>query len=379
MSDSLLIGIAGPLTGKAAGLGKEMKQAAELAMEECNMAGGVLGRTVGVEVADDEGDVGRGENVARKFGERPELLGVVGHYNSDVTITASAIYRQYDLPVISPIASNPMLTERGFTHVFRLTNRDDHTAAAIAQYLRHTMQKQRAVVVETNTMYGKSMAQNFANAFADLGGNILVRHMVEEGQAAFNELVDSLPRNFDLLFYGGTFEGAPLLRTMRSYGLNQLFVGGDGCWDVNNFLKPAGEAATLGEGVLVLSATPEVGAVSGSREFARNYERKFGPIFNYAVNSYDAAHLVFAAIEHAATESGHIPTRTQVIAAVCALKYQGVAYHRPHEWDEKGDNLAAVTALHVIEGNRYRQIAESPRGNTEFSRSILANVTSLSG
>jgi branched-chain amino acid transport system substrate-binding protein len=75
------------------------------------------------------------EIVARGFCARPEVLGVVGHYNSDVTITASAIYHGCGLAMITPIASNPAVTERSLANVFRYTNRDDHTGRAIATHL----------------------------------------------------------------------------------------------------------------------------------------------------------------------------------------------------------------------------------------------------
>jgi branched-chain amino acid transport system substrate-binding protein len=78
-----------------------------------------------------------------------------------------------------------------------------------------------------------------------------MRRQVREGKKDFAELVATLPNEMDVLFYGGTFEGAPLLKAMRSRGLHQLMATGDGCWDVRNFLEPASEAAEQGEGVLV--------------------------------------------------------------------------------------------------------------------------------
>src|SRR5262249_8230461 len=93
----------------------------------------------------------------------------------------------------------------------------------------------------------------------------------------------------DVLFYAGIAEAAYVLKQMRERGLNQLFACGDGCWNVKGFIEPAGEAATKGEGVLVLSAAPAVGRVTGSAAFAERSTKRFGAIANYAANSYDAA------------------------------------------------------------------------------------------
>lgn len=352
------IGVGTPLSGSSAALGAEMKQAVELAVEERNLAGGFAGAVLGVEAVDDEGRVDRGEAVARAFCANPEVLGLIGHYNSDVMLATMPLYRESGLAVIMPIVSNPAATGPGLPNIFRFTNRDDQTGAAIAEYLFRKRGKRRAVVAETATTYGSSMAAAFSRAFLRRGGKVLAHHVVRAGEQAFAELVDACPADFDLLFYGGSFEGAPILRAMRAAGCDQLFAAGDGCWDVVNFLQPAENAATQGEGVLVLSATLELGRVPGSLEFSKRYTRRHGPIGNYAVNAYDSACLLIEAIDRAAATAGAIPSRHDVVAAVRAARFRGIAYRDPVIWDERGENLAAVTALYDIEGNRFHQVAE---------------------
>src|SRR5262249_41912009 len=152
-------------------------------------------------------------------------------------------------------------------------------------------------------------------------------------------------------------EAAPLLRTLRAAGISQLFACGDGCWDVKGFVQRAEGAATLGEGVLVLSAAPAVGRVAGSAEFAARYQARYGPIANYAVNAYDSARLIMEAIDRAGRQAGGVPTRAGVLAALRAIQFQGIAYARPVSWDAKGDNVAAVIFLNVVEGEGFKEIA----------------------
>jgi branched-chain amino acid transport system substrate-binding protein len=94
------------------------------------------------------------------------------------------------------------------------------------------------------------MADHFARAFSLTGGQTLESYEITGGESDFSAFVRRLPRDFDVLFYGGTFEGAALLRAMRRHGLDQRLATGDGCWDVKNFLSPAGEVAEQGEGAL---------------------------------------------------------------------------------------------------------------------------------
>jgi branched-chain amino acid transport system substrate-binding protein len=287
----------------------------------------------------------------------------VGHVNSNVSIAASSVYVGCGLAMLTAMSSSPGVTDRGLPNVFRLTNRDDHKGPGLAAYLYRKAGKRRAVVVDDQTAYGKGLADLFANAFTALGGTVVARPTVRVGDRDFQALLASLPPNFDVLFYGGIAEASYVLRQMRERGLSQLFACGDGCWNVKGFIQPAGDATTKGEGVLVLSAAPAVGRVPGSAAFADRYGKRFGPIANYAVNSYDSARLVLTAITQAAGAKGGLPTRGEVVTALRNLHYQGIAYARPVEWDAKGDNVAAVIFLNTVEGGRFKEVGEITRGD----------------
>src|SRR5499425_1122711 len=306
---TIRIGIGAPLTGGAASFGVEMKNAVELALDEQNAAGGLLGARVDARVFDDEASDAKGQVGATDFCGDPTVLAVVGHVNSNVSIAASNVYAGCGLAMLTPMSSNPGVTDRGLPNVFRLTNRDDHKGPGLAAHLYRKLGKRRAVVVDDQTAYGKGLADLFASAFTGLGGTVVARPTVKVGDRDFQALVAGLPVSFDVLFFGGIAEAPYLLRQMRERGLNQLFACGDGCWNVKGFIQPAGEAATKGEGVLVLSAAPAVGHVPGSAAFADRYTKRFGPIANYAVNSYDSARLMLEAIKRAAAGKNGLPAR----------------------------------------------------------------------
>src|SRR6266702_2526504 len=102
----MLVAIGAPLSGGAASFGVEMKHAVELAIEEQNAAGGLRGARVEANTADDEASDAKGQAVARSFCEDPTTLGVVGHVNSNVSISASNIYAACGLLMITPMSSN---------------------------------------------------------------------------------------------------------------------------------------------------------------------------------------------------------------------------------------------------------------------------------
>jgi branched-chain amino acid transport system substrate-binding protein len=266
--------------------------------------------------------------------------------------------------MLTPMSSNPGVTDRGLPNVFRLTNRDDHKGPGLAAYLYRRAAKRRAVVVDDQTAYGRGLADLFAAAFAKLGGTVVARPTVKVGDRDFQALLAGLPPDFDVMFFGGIAEASYLLQQMRERGQNQLFACGDGCWNVKGFIQPAGGAATRGEGVLILSAAPAIGRVPGSAAFAERYTKRFGPIANYAPSSYDSARLVIAAIQPAASARRALPARGDVVAALRKVQYQGIAYARPVTWDAKGDNTAAVIFVNVVEGDRFKEVGEITRSDT---------------
>jgi branched-chain amino acid transport system substrate-binding protein len=352
------IGVGGPLTTGSATFGVEMRQAVELAVAERNAAGGLLGAKVVAVAVDDAASNQRGEAVARQFCDDPAMLGVVGHVNSGVTIAAAAVYAGCGLPMLTPMSSNPGVTDQGLPNVFRLTNRDDRKGPGFARWLFAKTGKRNAVVIDDGTLYGQGLADGFAGGFAAAGGTIAARRSVKVGDTDFRALLGGLPPGFDVLFFAGIREGAYIVKDMRALGLNQLFACGDGCWSLDAFVQPAGAAAVQGEGVRILSAAPAIGKVPGSAEFAARYIAKYGPINNYAASSYDSGRIVMAAIEAAAAAKQAVPTRAQVLAAMKATRFQGIAYARPAQWNPKGDNVAAVIFVNAVEGGRFKEVDE---------------------
>jgi branched-chain amino acid transport system substrate-binding protein len=253
------------------------------------------------------------------------------------------------------MASNPKVTESGFTTIFRLTNRDDRKGPGLAHYLMQKMGKTRALVVDDGTPYGVGLADQFVAGFGD-GGTVVARKSVQVGEKDFSDFVKSFPRDFDVLFFAGIREGALILKEMRAQGLTHLFACGDGCWDTKAFIQAAEGAATQAEGVRVLSAAPAIGTVPGSFEFGARYTAKYGPINNYAASSYDSGRVLMAAIAEAAKEKQGPPTRADVVAALRKLTFQGIAYAKRVQWTEKGDNKSAVIFVNSVEGDHFKQI-----------------------
>ena len=102
----VLIGMAGPMTGKDAWFGEQMERGAALAVADINAAGGVLGQQVGLITVDDFCDPEQAVAAAKKL-VSDGVIFVVGHYCSGASIPASEIYEAAGVLMISPARAIP--------------------------------------------------------------------------------------------------------------------------------------------------------------------------------------------------------------------------------------------------------------------------------
>jgi branched-chain amino acid transport system substrate-binding protein len=141
----ILIGMAGPLTGKNAWYGEQMERGAAQAVADQNAAGGVLGERVELITVDDFCDPAQAVAAANKL-VSDGVVFVVGHFCSHSSIPASAVYEAARVLMISPTSTNPMLTELGRANVFRVIHRDDAAGIVVGNYLAdHWADKKRSI------------------------------------------------------------------------------------------------------------------------------------------------------------------------------------------------------------------------------------------
>jgi branched-chain amino acid transport system substrate-binding protein len=353
----IAIGMAAPLTGQGAALGIEMQHAVMMAVTNYNSHPNNSQWPIRLVARDDKSSVNEAEAIAREFVADNTLLGFIGHYNSDTSLAAAKIYNTADLPLISPIASNPLLTGSQLSNVFRYTNRDDATAKAISIYLYDKLRKRHAVIFKTDSPYGHSMGDQFTRHFSHCGGEIISVTTVPPGAFDFTTALNDIPERADLVFYGGTFEGAALLKALRASGRNMLFATGDGCWDKINFLQPAGASAETGEGVLILSASCNTSHAEESILFEKRFNAEYGPINNYALNAYDSANVLLLAITNAIQKHNRLPARSEVLQSLKEIHFTGIANPSPVLWNAQGDNMNAICVLNTIQKGNYKQVA----------------------
>ena len=153
----MTIAVVGPMTGQYAAFGAQYRAGAEMAVEDINAAGGVLGEKLSLEIGDDACDPKQAVAVANQLaGKRVKF--VAGHFCSGSSIPASKVYAEEGILQISPASTNPQLTEQGLSNVFRVCGRDDQQGTVAGDYLAKNYKGKKIAIIHDKTAYGKGLA-----------------------------------------------------------------------------------------------------------------------------------------------------------------------------------------------------------------------------
>src|ERR1700726_3811454 len=138
VAQNILIGLSTPVTGPAAVASEWERWGVDLAVEEINGAGGLLGRKVEVMTLDNKCNPSEGVNVANKLIEA-KVLAIIGAHCSSVHLAVMPIIKQAKVPMITGIASNPQITALsgvgGNEFAFRISPSDQSMMDALGKYL----------------------------------------------------------------------------------------------------------------------------------------------------------------------------------------------------------------------------------------------------
>lgn len=294
------IGVAAPLTGGAAAYGKDIENGVRLAVDEANARHPlVAGKPVKyvVEPQDDQGDPRIGVQAAQQLAD-DNVAVVIGHFNSGTTLPASRIYAKAGIPMITPAATNPAITQNGLSSVYRVIATDTQNAGNAGNYAATVTKARRIAIIDDRTAFGQGEADEFEKAVKAAGGTIVARDFTNDKAVDFSaQLTKMKGANADLVFFGGLdTQAAMLVKRMRQLGMKAQFLAGGGVMDAN-FLKIAGDAA---DGAAVWEYGQPLATRPQGKAFEAKFKQKFGmDMLAYAPFAYDATCIAIASIEKA--------------------------------------------------------------------------------
>lgn len=313
-SDTITIGVAGPVSGSEAVFGEQFIHGAKKAVADINAAGGVLGKKLVLEIGDDACDPKQAVSVANDMVSKGAVF-VAGHYCSGASIPASDVYAESNVVQITPASTNPEFTERGLKNVFRVCGRDDAQGPTAAAYVIKHFGDKRIAVVDDKSTYGQGLADEFAKALNAGGVKEVLHESITAGEKDYSPLISKLKQaKADVLYFGGyKTEAGLIVRQMREQGLSTILIGGDALV-TDEFWSITGAA---GEGTLMtFGPDPRLNPANAKlvAEFrAENYEPEAYTLYTYAAiqawaGAVEKAGTTDAAAVEAALHANHFDT-----------------------------------------------------------------------
>ncbi|WP_291927986.1 branched-chain amino acid ABC transporter substrate-binding protein [Limnohabitans sp.] len=348
------IGHVGPLSGAIAHLGKDNENGARLAVEELNAKGiKIGGQPVKFELVpeDDAGDPKQGTATAQKLVDS-KVNGVVGHLNSGTSIPASKIYSDAGIPQISPSATNPKFTRNGYKTAFRMVADDVHLGGTLGRYAVNTVKGKSIAVIDDRTAYGQGVADEFEKAVKAAGGKVVGREFTNDKASDFMAILTTLKaKKPDVVFFGGMDAVAgPMMRQMKSLGINAKFMGGDGIC-TGELAKLAGDAMADGQVVCAEAGGVEGQQKKGMEEFSARFKKRFNAdVQVYSPYTYDAVNVMVDAMVRAKSSDP-----AKYLPELAKTNYKGVT--GTIAFDAKGDIKNGALTLYTFNAGKRSAIA----------------------
>ncbi len=348
IKDNIKIAVVGPMSGPNANWGGFIKAGAELAADNINNNGGVLGKKIALEIFDDACDPKQAVTIANKI-VASGIKFVAGHACSGATVAAADIYADENILMMTPTASNPALTDKGRWNIFRGWARDDAEGKVIGAYLKSKYAGRKLAMVDDKSTYGKSTAVEVKRALAGSNVNIVLEDKINPGEKDYTALVTHLKEaKADAVYYSGfPLEAGLIARQLRDQKSAIAFTAASTIFS-DDFKNIAGAAA---EGA-VFAFPPNPARDPRNTALAKALKAKKLPEDTVTFYSYNVVDLLAQAMRAADSTDPK-----QVAAALHDRKFQTVLGNL--SFDKNGDLLTPLFAINIWHNGKTEVLKDS--------------------
>jgi branched-chain amino acid transport system substrate-binding protein len=290
------IGFMGPLTGEVGSIGMRMKNAAALAVDEANAAGGVAGRKLELVSRDDLMDPKTATAALYGMIDADRISCVLGTGMSAIVTAEASVAGEKKIPLVTSSATAIALTGMN-PYIFRVIPSNYFQAASLAKVAWQKYNFKRVAILFMQDDYSKDLKDAFTKEYTALGGVVTEAKGFEPTDTDFRMQLTALAGTRpDALFIPAQHVAtARLLLRAREMGLRFPFLAGETAF-TEEVLKNAGRAA---EGLVVSGSALDVSNPGASlKKFMDDFKKKYGEDPDaYAAYTYDATLALIAALK----------------------------------------------------------------------------------
>ncbi|WP_053130197.1 branched-chain amino acid ABC transporter substrate-binding protein [Pseudomonas sp. MIACH] len=348
---TVLIGLAGPLTGPSARIGKDLENGAQLAIDQANAKHPTInGEAVTFKLVseDDQSDPRTAVTVAQRLVDEG-VVGVVGHWNTGTSIPAARVYHDAGIAQVAPVATGHAYTQQGFDTSFRIMGHDDDGGQVAGSYALNTLKAQRIAVIDDRTAFGQGLADQFVKSIEAGGAKVVAREYVDDKTIDFSAVLTNIrSQNPDLIFFGGVdAQAAPLARRIKQLGLKAPLMGAGG-FVSQTFLQLA---QNEGEGVIALEPGLAIAQMPGGKAFEQAYKERYKTAIElHAPFAYDGVGVLVAAIEKAGSTDPQ-----KYLPVLRAISYPGVT--GTIAFDAEGNLKQPSFTVYQVKANQWQPVS----------------------
>jgi branched-chain amino acid transport system substrate-binding protein len=337
-----VIGAAAPLTGPRALLGRNYKQGVELALEEINAAGGVLGKPLQITFEDDQGDNPNAAlNAVTKLMQVSKAPVILGPHFSVAQLATQKTYCTGATVSITGATGIPV-TATGCKFVIRIRGNDNIQARALVEYARKEIKTDKIGIIAINDDMGRGGLSRITAVLEAAGLKPVAVESHNAGDKDFSAQLAKMKNAGAALVLMWTHdnEAGLIVRQARQLGLEMKF-GGSTSASEPTFIRLAGAAS---EGVISANDFVASNPAPHVQAFVKKYEAKYGSLPEiWAATYYDAAHFAARAINAAGSTDPE-----KVRAAFDKVKYDGVL--ATYACQENGDCNHQINIVEIKDG-----------------------------
>jgi branched-chain amino acid transport system substrate-binding protein len=296
-SAQINIGLQAPLTGFAAADGKSAKTAADMAIEEINNAGGVLGQKLELISYDDQAKSDQAIFTANKLiGEDGVKLVVNASYSASGR-AAAPVFQKAGVVMIAAYGVHPEITTTG-NLMFRLVHLGPPQGRATAEFIGKDLKLKKISAITMDNDYGQATMDGFVGDAQKYGVQVVNKYSYSLSDRQFGSIVASVKRDDPDGVYatGYFFTGGPLVAQLRAGGVTAPIIGSQ-AFDSQKFIEIAGPAS---EGTYIVDSFDRGRNDAALQKFFAEFQKRAGyPPENVAAISYSAIELMADAIKRA--------------------------------------------------------------------------------
>ena len=298
----ILFGAVVPLTGALSATGVDAFKAAQLAVEDINRVGGILGRELKLLAEDDKTNVEEGIKAAKKLVLANKVIAIYGP-TSDVLIGMMDFCEQYKVPLVGAVSGSSRLDKIGGVYQYRTCPSDSYEGVVDADFAYNELGLKKVSLITLNGEGTLSVAEGFKEIYLKLGGEILDDIVVNPGEATYmSSIRAAFEKNPEgVLLSADINVTATIIKEWRRAGYGGKIMCGTDVDDSEKFVSLAGEDNLEGVYYTMIASDPDQVPY---RIFEMEALTSIGRIAYGAPHSYDAITILALAVQAAGVATG---------------------------------------------------------------------------